>query len=262
MPIDILGGGYVVAPPSKGARSDYPIIEGSLDDLRNLPPLQHFTTQHSAEAISEGKRNDALWRHCMQQSRACDDFLSLLDVAETFNAQSLKPPLSSEEVVKTARSAWQKTEDGKNHFGQIGAFVTLAETQTMVGDPPLLALLVWLKGQNGPTSQFLIADGLAGLLGWSLPRLRRCRKALQHAGLIRLVRPPARGCAALYRWGPQSGNGLSISVGHALGSKLQCPSSKGEVLVEDSLSISAGHCQNEGGTTDRRASAQTVSEKP
>src|ERR1700680_128510 len=39
LPVDILGGGYVVAPPSRGVKSDYQIIQGSLDDLDRLPPL-------------------------------------------------------------------------------------------------------------------------------------------------------------------------------------------------------------------------------
>ena len=33
LPVDILGGGFVVAPPSRGVKSAYQIIEGSLDDL-------------------------------------------------------------------------------------------------------------------------------------------------------------------------------------------------------------------------------------
>jgi hypothetical protein len=40
----------------------------------------------------------------MRQWRSCDDFAALLDVAETFNAQTLNPPLEANEVVKAARS--------------------------------------------------------------------------------------------------------------------------------------------------------------
>jgi len=40
VPIDILGtNGYVVGPPSQVTRGDYQFIEGSLDDLHNLPAL-------------------------------------------------------------------------------------------------------------------------------------------------------------------------------------------------------------------------------
>jgi hypothetical protein len=202
--------------PQRSDRVCMTAIEGSLDDLARLPTLQNFVAATNAEVVSMGRRNNALWEHCMRQCRSCDDFGALLDVAETFNVQSLHPPLGADEVVKAARSAWQATERGENRFGRRGAFLSIAETDTMVSDPHLLALLAWLKAQNAPSRQFLIADGLAQILGWSLPQLRRCRRRLQEMGWIVLVRPPARGCAALYRWGApsQSGNGLSISVGH------------------------------------------------
>jgi hypothetical protein len=245
LPVDILGGGFVVAPPSRGVKSAYQIIEGSLDDLDRLPTLQNFVAATNAEVISMGRRNNALWEHCMRQCRSCDEFAALLDVAETFNSQSLNPPLGADEVTKAARSAWQATERGENRFGQCGAFLTVAVTESMVSDPHLLALLAWLKAQNPPGRQFLIADGLAPLLGWSLPQLRRCRKRLQEMGWIDLVRPPARGCAALYRWGPrsQSGNGLSKSVGHAKVFQAPNPTEDKGSVIEDSLSKSVGHCQ-------------------
>jgi hypothetical protein len=41
VPIDILGGGYVVAPPSKVAKGDYEFLQGSLDDRDRLPALQN-----------------------------------------------------------------------------------------------------------------------------------------------------------------------------------------------------------------------------
>jgi hypothetical protein len=248
LPVDILGGGFVVAPPSIGAKSAYEIIEGSLDDLGRLPALQNFVAAANAEVISTGRRNNALWEHCMRQARSCDDFAALIDVAETFNAQALKPPLGADEVVKAARSAWQATERGENRFGQIGAFLTVAETQAMVRDPYLLALLAWLKAQNAPGSQFLIADGLAPSLGWSLAQLRRCRKHLVALGSIKMVRPPARGCAALYRWGArdQFVKDLTISIGHAIGSDSNYPKECRGSVIEDSLSISLGHCQTAG----------------
>ena len=39
-PIDILGGGFVVAPPSRGINSNYQFIQGSLDNLDRLPVLR------------------------------------------------------------------------------------------------------------------------------------------------------------------------------------------------------------------------------
>jgi hypothetical protein len=60
LPVDILGGGFVVAPPSHGIKSAYQIIEGSLDDLGRLPTLRNFVAATNAEVISTGRRNNAL----------------------------------------------------------------------------------------------------------------------------------------------------------------------------------------------------------
>jgi hypothetical protein len=37
VPIDILGGGYAVAPPSRFTKGEYEFIQGTLDDLACLP---------------------------------------------------------------------------------------------------------------------------------------------------------------------------------------------------------------------------------
>lgn len=42
-PIDILGGGFVVAPPSMGAIGRYEFIAGGLDDLDRLPKMRGLT---------------------------------------------------------------------------------------------------------------------------------------------------------------------------------------------------------------------------
>jgi hypothetical protein len=73
-PIDILGSGFVVAPPSHGVKSNYQFIKGGLDDLDHLPYLReppshingdsHLATAY--ERIGEGARNRNLWEHCMR----------------------------------------------------------------------------------------------------------------------------------------------------------------------------------------------------
>src|SRR5262249_51689002 len=40
VPIDILGAGFVVAPPSQSAKGSYEFISGGLDDLDRLPVMQ------------------------------------------------------------------------------------------------------------------------------------------------------------------------------------------------------------------------------
>jgi hypothetical protein len=66
-----------------------------LDDLDRLPVLHGIKiaspplspTSNPGKAVTEGHRNDNLWRHCMRSARSCDDFDSLLDVARTRNAE-------------------------------------------------------------------------------------------------------------------------------------------------------------------------------
>jgi Bifunctional DNA primase/polymerase, N-terminal len=41
LPIDMLGGGFIVAPPSQVTKGQYQFIEGSLDDLERLPTLRN-----------------------------------------------------------------------------------------------------------------------------------------------------------------------------------------------------------------------------
>ena len=67
VPIDILGGGYAVAPPSRGARGQYEIVQGRLDDLDRLPvmrgmaPPEVVVAAHSSRAcLASNPRTDAL----------------------------------------------------------------------------------------------------------------------------------------------------------------------------------------------------------
>lgn len=212
-PIDVLGSGFVVAPPSHGIKSNYQFIEGSLDDLDHLPVLRGIEITPSPlssasipnEAVSEGGRNNTLWRHCMQSARYCDNFESLLDVARTRNAD-FSPPLPDSEVVKAAGSAWGYTQRGQNRFGRPGVFFEAKEaTDLICSDPDAFLLLAFLRANNGPASTFMVANGLAKQLEWTRKRLAAARRRL--TGIhIQMVRWPTtfKG-PALYRWVPKDG---------------------------------------------------------
>ena len=69
VPIDILGGGFVIAPPSRVAKGSYQFIQGSLDDLDSLPTLNDAPSAIPADVppdwgrMQDGDgRNDALFR--------------------------------------------------------------------------------------------------------------------------------------------------------------------------------------------------------
>jgi hypothetical protein len=106
-PIDVLGCGFVVVPPSRGARSSYQFIEGGLDDLDSLPVMRGLVVapaRQTVERVSEGARNKTLFDHCMRAAHRCDDFEALLDVVLTRN-EEFSPPLPDVEVVKIAKQA-------------------------------------------------------------------------------------------------------------------------------------------------------------
>jgi hypothetical protein len=214
-PIDVLGGGFVVAPPSRDIKSNYEFIEGSLDDLnrlprlRNLPPSNKLETHWPAplpkERIEKGTRNKNLWEHCMREAHHCDDFDALLDVALTANANFL-PPLTEDEVAKVAKSAWSYTERGENRFGRPGVFFDTEEANHLItSDPDLYLLLSFLRANNQPSSTFMVANGLAPKLRWTRKRLSAVRKRLERTHIKMVRRPSTASGPARYRWRSKGG---------------------------------------------------------
>src|SRR6185312_7665961 len=103
-PIDILGGGVVIAPPSRGIKANYEFIQGNLDHLPHLqpliglpdkvrPPALDCTVDPKKHdpAVTQGRRNNMLWRDCMSAAPSCDDLDQLLDFARTRNDEYLPP---------------------------------------------------------------------------------------------------------------------------------------------------------------------------
>jgi Bifunctional DNA primase/polymerase, N-terminal len=216
-PIDVLGAnGLAIAPPSSTAVGVYQIVEGSLDDLDRLPVMRGLdeafyarptkpTPSRSAEKpkkIPTGRRNTALFEHCMRAAPSCDGFDALLSVADSFN-MTCAPPLEADEVVRVATNAWRYTHTGRNRFRQHGAWFPSAECNelTAPGNQDVAILLLYLRAQNGPDATFLIANALAETLGWWRLRFAKARKLLIELGYVREVRPPSSGYGpALYRW--------------------------------------------------------------
>jgi len=209
-PIDVLGAGYVVAPPSRGKRNPYEIVRGSLDDLDRLPVARNLEEcrpdrirlQLSEGAITPGARGDSVFRWCMQQVRYCDTLEDLLDVARTFNEDQCLPPISDARVIRAARSAWGYEQRGENRFGQPGAWLPTDAVKEMISDPYLATLIMWLIAQNGPDRTFWVADGLAEQFDWPRERFQRARRAAVRDGWIVPRTRPAPGAPIIYEWGP------------------------------------------------------------
>jgi hypothetical protein len=92
LPIDILGGGYVVAPPSRVEKGEYRFIEGSLDELSELPTLKQPPIERPAQIAAElpaewatkregDGRNNELFKLVGRAAQNVDDFDQLLDYA-------------------------------------------------------------------------------------------------------------------------------------------------------------------------------------
>jgi hypothetical protein len=136
----------------------------------------------------------------MRQAHYCDDLDTLLDVAQTCNANFL-PPLDEDEVVKIVKSAWGYTLRGENRFGRHGVFFSTEEVNRLIArGPDQLVMLAFLRANNGPDSTFMVANGLAREFGWGLKRLAAVRRELEGTEIKMVRRPSATNGAARYRW--------------------------------------------------------------
>lgn len=207
-PIDILGGGFVVAPPSRAAKGSYSLVEGSLDDLDRLPPMRRANAATSqirspdfpAERIETGKRNEALWRACMVRVRECREVTELMKAAVEMNNAMFYEPLPDAEVLRIVASAWAKELSGQNWFGRGGRVVVEADEvdELVTADPDAFLLLTVLRRYHRPGERFPIANKMHETMGWRRQRLTAARSRLEKLGHIREIRPYTRHSPAEY----------------------------------------------------------------
>lgn len=205
LPIDILGGGFVVAPPSQGAYGRYQFIEGGLADLVDLPtlqglavPLQPALQESPAPdrpAITEGVRNTSLWRACMRQAARGGDRAALSAFATTLN-RDCDPELTPDEVAGVVESAWKYTERGDNWFVRGNGMVTVSQDAVQelgASSPEALALLLMLRSWHFERDEFILANKVHKKLGWTLPKFKAATERLTKAGKIRCTHPGGLG---------------------------------------------------------------------
>jgi bifunctional DNA primase/polymerase-like protein/primase-like protein len=215
LPIDLLGdGGFAIGAPSRLAKGSYEIVHGHLDDLDRLAPMvgidieateTPIVLEEKSEArstIPHGRRNNTLWRYCMKQAHLCGGRMELVDMARAYNDHHCTPPLSQEEVLTAASSAWSYTERGENRFGQHGCYFRTDEIVSMLhDDQDALILLAFLKAHNGPWATFMCTnDGLTEELGWDRHRLADARHRLIELGYMTQIRKATQGHPALFQW--------------------------------------------------------------
>lgn len=221
-PIDILGGGFTIAPPSLRADlgASYAFQAGGLIDLDRLPTIRAWaltgdfpsdkSVTRAPEAIQIGSRNNALWQHCMTQARFCDDVEALIDVAVTWGS-AFPEPLSPREAEQCARSAWGYQVRARNFLGlkkpQINAGDMLMDDLAAQPDAHYLLLMFLRWHRNRPS--FAIAPTAmseAGTPPWPRRKIEKARDALLERGYLIEVSAPQRGVkAGHYRLSPQIG---------------------------------------------------------
>jgi len=200
LPIDIFGGGLVVAPPSKTAHGCYEFIGGSLDELDHLPVMQPFDEPGEPSATNGRGDNDtagplrgmrdhdgrnktlfltiapiANQIHATGGSRD-----SLLTIALSYNQEAAEP-MTTQEATKIVDSVWRMTIAGRNHVGTHPFVMHQHEAISLIehGDQDALVLLNFLRAHHGPLAPpFWIANTLASTFGWTRQRLASARQRL------------------------------------------------------------------------------------
>lgn len=206
LPIDVLGGGYTIAPPSfrEDLGTSYAFLTGGLDELARLPLIRSdalpCTFTRAAEGVQRGERNDSLWRYCMGQARHCDDLEDLTDVALTW-AAAFPEQLSPQEVDACARSAWGYEASGRNYLGLKKPQLTKGDVimDDLLDEPRALVLLQMFQRWHRTRPFFAIAPRAmseAGTPPWPRRQIEHARDVLLDRGYIIEVIPPRRGVSA------------------------------------------------------------------
>lgn len=199
LPVDILGGGFVVAPPSVWLKDPYVIIRGELDDLRRLPVMgRHLSSSMAASrhvvSVTQGRRNKSLFRYALVEARHVDDEDTLLDVVRTENENACVPELPDDEIVRLVRSAWKIQQEGRNFVGRKVVPASFSEIDCLASrSPDAFALLMMLRRYHNYRQQFALGKATAWKLGWSLPRFRAARSCLEQQGYISCLHPGGKG---------------------------------------------------------------------
>lgn len=217
LPIDILGAGYVVAPPSRGSRQPYELIRGGLEDLDNLPPLRNVDDLGVAERtmaigdgrIKQGKRSKELLRHLMERAHEAEALDELTACAFAFAERRIDRTdghtFTDADIRSAANWCWTKTAAGKNWIGQERRIEKLETVILRLAAKHPYANSLWdiLQNQHGNQERFPLAKSRAQSIGWTLPKFRQARDVLTGEGLIVRVEEGGRGPhdPPIYTWG-------------------------------------------------------------
>ena len=232
--VDLCGqGGYSVSPPSQCNGGTYKLLgDVSLVDLLakrhilptiqgldargylpeaqpTLPDADRGQNAQDLRDVRPGNRDAVFYRQvariCQRIHRAGGTKDDAMTAANACNKE-FQVPLEAIEVEAKVNYWWPLTLNGRNRFG-VGRQPRVRGWQQELAsnDPALFSLLIWLREENGPESEFWIANGMIGthLNGWwSNDRLRDTRQRAIAGRWIEMIVKPIRGQHAVYRWGP------------------------------------------------------------
>jgi hypothetical protein len=183
LPIDVVGGGFAAAPPSKGSTGQYEFLQGGLPDLDRLPKARAITIEQPKEneawerepanTIRKGERNDTLFHHALAQAPYVDDLDALMDVVRTRN-MDCEPQLSDAEVANIATSAWRYQEEAINLVGRGHAMVMSHATfDALVGENPDAWMLYSHLLRQHRGRDFVLSKAMAPSMRWGWSSGRR-----------------------------------------------------------------------------------------
>jgi len=208
-PIDLIGGGPIVLPPTRGFRGNYEIIHGRVEDLAALEPIRAKSATVADSDIDlrsarNGGRDKKFWPHVARQAHLVKSLDELIAVARELNELMAEPWSDTEadsEIVKRCKYWWDKTQKGENWFGT-GRHVRIDHAlvdDLMMRDPDAFQLLVYLRRHhwgrdftlaNETASQLPLSGSKRGQVGWDRERFTNARQRLIGYGHLTLLHPP------------------------------------------------------------------------
>jgi hypothetical protein len=141
----------------------------------------------------------------MQQLSLKEHDIDAIVAAAIIRNTTFNPPLPESEAVKVAASAWGKTAQGLNWFGN-GTVALRNEDvdDLMMEEPDAFMLLAKLRRHNWGKA-FIVANAMAETMpngGWSRQRFAAAKAELERRGKIRCIRDRKGGNRPpTYVWG-------------------------------------------------------------
>jgi hypothetical protein len=205
-PIDLIGGGPIVLPPSRGFRGNYEIIHGRVDDLAALEPIKAKSSVSLDEtdiidlrSARKGERDKKFWAYVARQAHFVKNLEELIAIAREMNELMAEPWSDTEvdsEIVKRCKYWWDKTQKGENRFG-FGRYVQADHKlidNMMMHDPDAFMLLMFLRRQHWGRD-FYLANEASDLMpggGWRRQRFTAARSRLIKGGHLIVVKPASK----------------------------------------------------------------------